>query len=317
MIQTNKIWLAPMAGITDSAFRRLCLKHNAGLVFTEMVSAKGLYYKNENTADLLYHTKEERPIGVQIFGSDPKIMAYSAAKMTEKGDFDLLDINMGCPAPKIVKNGDGSALMKDLKLIGEIVRAVSYAVKIPVTVKIRSGFDKNNINAVEAAKIIEQNGGAMVAVHGRTREQQYRGEADWEIITKVKQAVKIPVIGNGDVTSPEKALKMFEETGCDAIMIGRAAQGDPWIFERCVHFIKTREILPPPTFKERIDAALNHLEEAIAEKSEFVGIAETRKHLHWYTKGMPGASEARAKLNKAESINEIKEIFALLLCADT
>ncbi|HOA79745.1 MAG TPA: tRNA dihydrouridine synthase DusB, partial [Defluviitaleaceae bacterium] len=253
----NPVFLAPMAGVTDLPFRLLCKEMGCGLVYTEMISAKGLFYGNENTKLLLEVDEKEHPVAVQIFGSDAEIMSQMAKKL-EETDIDIIDINMGCPAPKIVKNNEGSALMRNPKKIGEIVKAVSSSVKKPVTIKIRKGFDDNNINAVEVAKIAEENGAAAIAVHGRTREQFYSGRADWDIIKQVKEAVSIPVIANGDVFSPEDAKRLFEETNCNAIMVGRAAQGNPWIFKRILHYLKKGEILDEPLAQEKINTALRH-----------------------------------------------------------
>ncbi len=301
----NNIFLAPMAGVTDLPFRILCKEMGCGLVYSEMVSAKGIFYKNENTQKLLKVEEQERPTAIQFFGSQPEIMADMAKKI----DCDILDVNMGCPAPKIVKNGEGSALTKNPALVGEIINALVSCQKKPVTIKIRKGFDENHINAVEIAKIAEQNGAAAIAVHGRTREQYYSGKADWDIIKAVKKAVSIPVIGNGDVVTPEDAKNMLEDTKCDAIMIGRAAQGNPWIFQRIIHYLQTGELLPEPTAEQKIEKALRHARMLIAYKGEYIGVREMRKHISWYMKGIKGAAELRAKINMANSYEEMKELL--------
>ena len=253
----NNVILAPMAGVTDLPFRLLCKEQGAGLLCMEMVSAKAIYYKNKNTEDLMRIEPEERPVSLQLFGSDPYIMSEMAKKIEER-PFDILDINMGCPVPKVVNNHEGSALMKNPKLVGEIVSAVSKAIQKPLTVKIRKGFDDASVNAVEIAKIIEDSGAAAVAVHGRTREQFYSGKADWDIIRQVKEAVSIPVIGNGDVNSPESAKKLVEETGCDGIMIGRVCQGNPWIFKQVTHYLDTGELLEKPTLEQVKEMIVRH-----------------------------------------------------------
>lgn len=304
----NSVFLAPMAGVTDLPFRLLCKEMGCGLVYTEMISAKGLLYDNENTKLLLAVDQKEHPVAVQLFGSDSKILAEMARKV-EDSDIDIIDINMGCPAPKITRNGEGSALMKNPKQIGEIVKAVSSAVKKPVTIKIRKGFDENNITAIEAAKIAEENGAAAIAVHGRTREQFYSGKADWDIIREVKEAVSIPVIGNGDVFKPQDAKKLFDETNCDAIMVGRGAQGNPWIFKRILHYLDTSEILEEPTPKEKIDMALRHAKLLIEFKGEYIGIREMRKHVSWYTKGLLKAGVLRNRINEAENYNEMEHLL--------
>ncbi len=304
----NNIFLAPMAGVTDLPFRILCKEMGCGLVYSEMVSAKGILYNNENTKKLLTVEQKERPAAVQLFGSQPEIMAAMAKKI-ENYDIDIIDVNMGCPAPKIVKNGEGSALTKNPKLVGEIVKAMVTAQKKPVTIKFRKGFDEKHINAVEIAKIAEQNGAAAVAVHGRTREQYYSGKADWDIIKAVKEAVSIPVIGNGDVFTPQDAKNMLEYTKCDAIMIGRAAQGNPWIFQRINHYINTGEMLPEITPEQKVEKALRHARMLIEYKGEYIGVREMRKHISWYMKGIKGAAELREKINRANSYNEIEQLL--------
>ncbi|WP_341876255.1 tRNA dihydrouridine synthase DusB [Defluviitalea saccharophila] len=304
----NSVFLAPMAGVTDLPFRLLCKEMGCGLVYTEMISAKGLLYENENTKQLLAVDEREHPVAVQLFGSDAKILAEMAKKI-EDSDVDIIDINMGCPAPKITKNGEGSALMKNPKQIGEIVKAVSSAVKKPVTIKIRKGFDDNTITALEVAKIAEENGAAAIAVHGRTREQFYSGKADWDIIRQVKEAVSIPVIGNGDVVSPEAAKRLLDETHCDAIMIGRGAQGNPWIFKRVLHYLETGELLEEPSAQEKIDMALRHARMLIEFKGEYIGIREMRKHISWYTKGLLKAGVLRNKINEAQNYEEMEKLL--------
>ena len=304
----NNIFLAPMAGVTDLPFRILCKEMGCGLVYSEMVSAKGILYNNENTKKLLTVEQKERPAAVQLFGSQPEIMAAMAKKI-ENYDIDIIDVNMGCPAPKIAKNGEGSALTKNPKLVGEIVKAMVTAQKKPVTIKFRKGFDEEHINAVEIAKIAEQNGAAAVAVHGRTREQYYSGKADWDIIKAVKEAVSIPVIGNGDVFTPQDAKNMLEYTKCDAIMIGRAAQGNPWIFQRINHYINTGEMLPEVTTEQKVEKALRHARMLIEYKGEYIGVREMRKHISWYMKGIKGAAELREKINRANSYNEIEQLL--------
>ena len=270
----------------------------------EMVSAKAIYYNNKNTETLMQIEPEERPVSLQLFGSDPVIMS-EMAKRIEDRPFDILDINMGCPVPKVVNNGEGSALMKNPGLVRKIVTSVSKAIKKPLTVKIRKGFDENNINAVEIAKIIEDSGAAAVAVHGRTRQQYYSGKADWDIIRQVKEAVSIPVIGNGDVDSPQKAKQLLEETGCDGIMVGRATEGNPWIFREISHYLDTGELLPHPALEEVKEMILRHARLQLEYKGEYTGMREMRKHVAWYTAGFPHSARLRGAVNEIESMEQL------------
>ncbi len=300
----NNIILAPMAGVTDLPFRLLCREQGAGLVCMEMVSAKAIYYHNRNTESLLEIHPEECPASLQLFGSDPDILS-EMAKQIEDRPFSILDFNMGCPVPKVVNNGEGSALMKDQKLVETILTGLVKAVQKPVTVKIRKGFDDEHINAVEIARIAESCGVAAVAVHGRTRAQYYSGQADWDIIAKVKQAVKIPVIGNGDVDSPQKAEAMLQQTGCDGVMIGRAAQGNPWIFREVAAYLEDGTLLPHADNREKKELILRHAALQLKYKGEYTGVREMRKHLSWYTVGMPHSARFRQMINSMETMEEL------------
>ncbi len=299
--------LAPMAGVTDLPFRLLCHEAGAGLVCMEMISAKAIYYKNRETEEMMRIDPLEGPVSLQLFGSDPDIMAQMAAKIEDR-PFSILDINMGCPVPKVVNNHEGCALMKNPALAGKIIKAVSSAISKPVTVKIRKGFDDDHVNAVEIAKIAEENGAAAVAVHARTRQQFYSGKADRDIIRQVREAISIPVIGNGDVDSYESACLMMKETGCDAVMIGRAAQGNPWIFSQLCALSEGRQ-WKPPTKEEVAGMILRHAQMLIKCKGEYIGSREMRKHAAWYTKGYPGSSHFRGKLNEAESLDDLKRLM--------
>lgn len=306
----NNIILAPMAGVTDKAFRLITKPFGPALMYTEMVSGKGLHYKSRKTAELLEADNSEYPVAAQIFGHEPEIMAEIAADALSCGAV-MIDINMGCPAPKIVKNGDGSALSKSPELAGRVIDAVRKSVDVPVTVKIRAGWDNDNINAVTMAQIAEENGADAITVHGRTREQFYSGTADLNIIKAVKDAVTIPVIGNGDVSCGKKAKEMLDFTGCDGIMIGRAAEGNPWIFREVLLYLKTGEVLPQPDISERLEVALRHFELLVTLKGERRGVLEGRKHMSWYFKGVKGGAVLRERANKANSSQEMRDILNL------
>ncbi len=306
VILNNNVILAPMAGVTDQPFRLLCREMGAGMVCMEMVSAKAIYYNNRNTETLLAVQPEESPVSLQLFGSEPEIVAEMAARIEER-PFSVLDFNMGCPVPKVVNNGEGSALMKNPQLVEKLLGALVKAVKKPVTVKIRKGFDDNTVNAVEIAKIAEHCGVSAVAVHGRTRAQYYSGRADWDIIRQVKKAVRIPVIGNGDVDSPEAAKSMLESTGCDGVMIGRAAQGNPWIFRETVRFLEDGVSVPRPNREEKKEIVLRHAVLQRNIKGEYTAVREMRKHLAWYTSGMPHSARFRGMIN---SIDTMEALFA-------
>ena len=304
----NPFVLAPMAGITDLPFRLLCKEQGAGLLYTEMVSAKAISYHNRNTVSLMETDPKEHPVALQLFGSEPELMG-EVAKSIEDQPFDILDINMGCPVPKVVNNGEGSALLKDPALIREIIKAVSGAVRKPVTAKMRIGFEGADVDPVEIARIMEDAGAAAIAVHGRTRQQYYSGQADWETIRRIKEAVSVPVIGNGDVDSPEKAEAMFRETGCDAVMIGRAVRGNPWIFREMNHYFATGELLPGPSLEELKEEILRHARMQIEKKGEYTGIREMRKHVAWYTAGMRHSAGIRRESNLISSYGELERLL--------
>lgn len=307
----NRFVLAPMAGVTDLAFRRLCKEQGAGLLCMEMISAKAISYKNKNTRALMEIDPVEHPISMQLFGSEPELMA-EVAKEIEEEPFDILDINMGCPVPKVVNNGEGSALLKTPDLIEEIVRKVSSAIKKPVTVKVRIGFENEPIDIVEIAKRIEDAGAAALAVHGRTRQQYYSGTADWDTIRRVKEAITIPVVGNGDVDSPLKAEALIKQTGCDAVMIGRAVRGNPWLFRELNHYFQTGELLGRPSAEEICEMVLRHARKQIELKGEFVGIREMRKHVAWYTAGMRHSAGLRRESNTIESYEALEQLLSRL-----
>ncbi len=305
---SNNIFLAPMAGVTDLAFRCMCKEYECGFTYSEMISAKGLYYKDKKTDDLMELDESEKPCAIQIFGSDPEIMSRIVPEVIKKGAA-IVDINMGCPTPKIVNNGDGSSLMKNPELAGKIVKAVSQNSTVPVTVKIRKGWNDSSVNAVEMAKILEANGACAIAVHGRTREQFYSGSADWEIIKQVVDAVSVPVIGNGDIFSAEDAKKMLDETGCAAVMIGRGAQGNPFIFRQINELLKYGEVRFYPSEEDKITAAIMLLKELIRTKGERRGVKEARKHIAWFIKGLRNSAEAKSKIFTLSDYREVIDVL--------
>ena len=304
----NPFVLAPMAGVTDLPFRKLCKEQGAGLICMEMVSAKAISFHNKNTEVLMEIDKCENPVSMQLFGSEPELMARVAAEIEER-PFDILDINMGCPVPKVVNNGEGSALLKNPELIVKIVKSVSSAIKKPLTVKVRIGFENEPVDIVDIAKHVEDAGAAAIAVHGRTRQQYYSGTADWDAIRRVKEAVSIPVIGNGDVDSPEKAEALIKETGCDGVMIGRAVRGNPWLFRELNHYFETGEKLSRPSVEEVREMILRHARMQIDLKGEFTGIREMRKHVAWYTAGMRHSAALRRETNLVSSYEELEKLL--------
>lgn len=306
IILENPVFLAPMAGITDLPFRLICKEMGCEMVYTEMVSSRGLYYGDKKTEKLLEIHPDEKPVALQIFGSDPNVMAKAAYMLNDRENA-VLDINMGCPTPKIVKNRDGCALMQDIDLACKIVKAVVKESIKPVTVKIRKGWDENNANAVEFAKAMEESGAKAITVHGRTREQFYSGRADWNIIKKVKEAVTVPVIGNGDIFTVEAGMKLLNEIRCDGIMVARGSLGNPWLFKRLVHYIKTGDLLPEPTPEEKINMALKHLNLAVNHKGERIGVIEMRKHIAWYVKGLKNSANLRDRINKINHKNDLEK----------
>jgi tRNA-dihydrouridine synthase B len=315
VILESPLVLAPMAGVTNSAFRLLAKEMGCALVYSEMVSAKGLVYRQEKTKNLLRFFEEERPISVQIFGSDPDVMGEAAAIVADEGA-DIIDINMGCPVPKVVKNGEGAALMREPRKAYAVMKAVKDAVRCPVTVKIRKGWDENEVNALQIGRLVEDAGLDALTIHGRTREQFYSGTVDWTIIGKLAKSLSIPVIGSGDIASPQDVQRMLSDLRCAAAMIGRAALGNPWIFKHCLHYLKTGEMLLEPTLTEKVKMSLRHLQLLIGIRRETVAVKEMRKHIGWYLKGVRGVKAIKLQINKAETEVELRQILFSLLEKD-
>lgn len=310
----GRIFLAPMAGVTDLPYRILAREFGCALLYSEMISDKGINYRNCHTLEMLRSDRREQPLAVQLFGAEPESVAKAAQYVESLGIADIIDINMGCPAPKVVKNFEGSALMRTPDKAFALMQAVAKAVKLPVTVKMRKGWDDNSVNVVELAKLAEEAGMQAIAVHGRTREAFYSGKADWSIIAAVKQAVKIPVIGNGDIRTCQDLKQIFAQTGCDAVMIGRAAQGNPWIFRQLKHFLATGEELPLPTLDERREVIMRHLDMLLEYRDNYIGPREMRKHATWYTKGLPHSAELRQRFNAAETREDFQKIVQSMQC---
>lgn len=304
----DPIVLAPMAGVTDLPFRQIVKRMGCGLVYTEMVSAKGIVYRNQRTEELLDWIWDEVPVSVQLFGSEPEIMAEATKLVAEKKP-QIIDLNGGCPTPKIVNNGDGAALMKDPVLLGEIIAAMTEAVELPITVKLRKGWDEQSVNALEVAQVCVANGAKAIAIHGRTREQFYSGKADWQIIRRVKEALDVPVIGNGDIFSPQDAEQMLAETNCDAVMVGRGCQGNPWIFRQINHYLETGQILPVPSAQESIAGAIAHFSYHLDYRGEKAGVPQMRKHLAWYLKGLPNCARVKELIFQKQTREEVMEIL--------
>lgn len=308
----GNIALGPMAGVTDLPFRVLCKEQGADLIYTEMVSAKGIYYNNKNTESLLEIREDERPVALQLFGSDPEIMGSMAAKI-EHRNFDILDINMGCPVPKVVNNGEGSAMLKTPELAGEVVNSIARSIKKPVSVKFRIGFDDVDGNIVDFAKRMEASGASMIAVHGRTRAQYYSGKANWDVIKQIKKAVSIPVIGNGDIFTPQDAKAMFEQTECDGIMVARGVRGNPWLFKQIKAYLENGEVIPKPSCEELVEMVLRHGRLQVEWKGEYIGIREMRKHVAWYTTGYKNSAKLRGSVNEINTYEDLEKVMYTFL----